>query len=468
MATAKEKEEAFIKRLQTNNPRLWTRYCELCAHEVMSKDELHAYNFAKRKEIVKWAYDHTRFYHELYAKNGICPDDIKSEKDWGRLPIVTKQMLKDHLTELCIEDGQSDLFRKYAFKTASGGSTGKPVAFYVDRREYAHLAPLDRYRTMGWWCGRQQGQILAQEPILGQNIASIERFNYVKQFKNPRIRALAARQMNPTEWITMDLYDMGDENTLKRFNDQANAVGVFSMSAYTGVLEDIARKYISGELVRKYTPRFLTLAATPLTAIGRKVIEEGFGCKVCDVYGSNEIPIVATECPSSKHSLHVSWDMRHLDIVDETLMPVACGVEGSVLVTDFTNFVMPFIRYALGDRTKFEKRDCDCGLPFPLIAPVKGRESDYLETKTGERIQGVCCTFDEHPNCALRYQFVQHAPGRVTLRVVPDKTCAGYKEEIELVFNELKHTAGNRLDYDLQYVDEIPHDGGKIRFIVYE
>lgn len=467
MATAKEKEDIFIQRLRASNPRLWERYCELVSHESMSKDELAAYNFSKRKEIVRWAYDNTKFYHDLYSSVDVTPDDIKTEEDWTRLPMVTKQMLKDHLDEMCAGGGAHEVFKKYAFKTASGGSTGKPVSFYVDKREYAHLAPLDRYRTMGWWCNREKGKILGLEPILGQNIASIERFNYVKQFKNPKIRALAAQQMAPTEWVTMDLYDMNDE-TLSAFNDKANEVGIFSMSAYTGVLEDIARKYISGELVRKFTPRFLTLAATPLTAIGRKLIEEGFGCKVCDVYGSNEIPIVATECPCSNHSLHVSWDMRHLDIVDDNGRPVEPGVEGSVLVTDFTNFVMPFIRYALGDRTKFEKHDCTCGLPFPLIAPVKGRETDYLDTKDGGRLQGLCCTFDEHPGCALRYQFVQHAPGRVTLRVVPNKDSAGWDSEIRTVLGELEHTAAGRIDYSLEYVDDIPHDGGKIRFIVYE
>lgn len=360
------------------------------------------------------------------------------------------------------------LFKLYAYKTASGGSTGKPVSFYVDKREYAHLVPLDRWRTLGWWCGRKYGEIIAKEPILGQNIATVERFNYVKQFKNPKIRDLVAKDLLPTEWITLDLYDVNDK-TLSEFNDKCNNLGVFSMSAYTGVLEDIARIYISGKLVRKFTPRFLTLAATPLTASGRKLIEEGFGCRVCDVYGSNEVPIVATECPYANHSLHVSWDMRHVDIVDGEGRPVGVGQEGSVLVTDFTNYVMPLIRYALGDRTRYESKQCECGLKFPLIAPVKGRETDYLVTKDGTtRIQGICCTFDEYPDCVLRYQFVQHAPGNVTLRVVPNKAYHKWHEEVEVVLAELRKIAGDRIDYSLEYVQEIPHDGGKIRFIVYE
>lgn len=109
--------------------------------------------------------------------------------------------------------------------------------------------------------------------------------------------------------------------------------------------------------------------------------------------------------------------------------------------------------------------------PMNFVFGVDGAGASAIMTKFG----GM-----RHPTTPGALQEIEVDPGiirkgtdmvvngRVTLRVLPDKTSSGYNEEIELVFNELKHTAGERIDYDLQYVDEIHHDGGKIRFIIYE
>ena len=105
MVSKADKERIFVERLQHNNPHLWARYCELVSHETMSKDELDAYNFSKRRELVKWAYKNTEFYHSLYSSSGFDPADLKSDAEWEKLPIVTKQMLKDHLQEMCVRGG---------------------------------------------------------------------------------------------------------------------------------------------------------------------------------------------------------------------------------------------------------------------------------------------------------------------------------------------------------------------------
>lgn len=467
MVSANEKQEVFISRLKTQQPETWARYCELIANEKKTPDEMAEYDFARRREMLRFAYENTKFYKKLYDDAGLRPDDIRTEDDWNSVPIVTKQMLREHLGDMKIDEGKSERFRRFAYKTASGGSTGFPVPFYVDKREYGFIRPIDRWRTFGWWSGRKLGVILGEEPCLGQNMISIERFNTVKEFKHKLAREAAAQHMLPTEWMTLDLYDFSEEN-VAALTSRANEVGAFYAFGYTGVMEDVAKLYLSGKVQRRFNLKFLSVCATPLNKLSRSIIEEGWGCPVCDSYGSNETTSVAIECPCSSHNLHVLTDMKHVDLVDADGKSVPFGEEGTVVVTDFTNKVFPFVRYSLGDRTRFIKEKCSCGLPFPLIAPVQGRESDYLETKDGGKIFGLCCTFDEHTHSALRYQYVQHAPGRVSIRVVPNKKYAGYKEDLQGLLNEIQAVAGNRIDYDLQLVDEIPHDGGKIRFIVYE
>ena len=56
----------------------------------------------------------------------------------------------------------------------------------------------------------------------------------------------------------------------------------------------------------------------------------------------------------------------------------------------------------------------------------------------------------------------------MTLRVVPNSTYPAWETELQKIVDELRLAATGRIDYGLELVDAIPHDGGKIRFIVYE
>lgn len=60
---AREKECRFIGRMKMLLPFWWKYYSELVAHELMSRDELAEYNFKRRVEMVRYAYENTVFYH---------------------------------------------------------------------------------------------------------------------------------------------------------------------------------------------------------------------------------------------------------------------------------------------------------------------------------------------------------------------------------------------------------------------
>ncbi len=47
--------------------------------------------------------------------------------------------------------------------------------------------------------------------------------------------------------------------------------------------------------------------------------------------------------------LHLTAENQLIEILDDQGRAVAAGQEGNVVVTDLTNYGMPFIRYANGD-----------------------------------------------------------------------------------------------------------------------
>jgi len=74
--------------------------------------------------------------------------------------------------------------------------------------------------------------------------------------------------------------------------------------------------------------------------------------------------------------------------VDDEGNPVRAGVPGRILVTDLTNFVMPFIRYETGDIGVWADKACACGRAFPLLAEILGRKSDFIVAPSGKIIHG--------------------------------------------------------------------------------
>lgn len=117
-----------------------------------------------------------------------------------------------------------------------------------------------------------------------------------------------------------------------------------------------------------------------------KVIETNLVRKVYDFYSSQEGCHGVMACEAGKMHIHPLFGI--LEIVDEEGNQVGEGEVGRVLVTGLLRKSMPLIRYDIGDRvisTGFNA-ECSCGLHWPTIGAVDGRESDYLLTRDGRRL----------------------------------------------------------------------------------
>jgi phenylacetate-CoA ligase len=133
------------------------------------------------------------------------------------------------------------------------------------------------------------------------------------------------------------------------------------------------------------------------------------------------------------------------------------------------NKVFPIIRYKNGDTGRYSyKKECSCGLPYPLIDKIKGRVTDNIKTPSGVTVNGAYLTtiFDEHPDLVSGFQVIQNKDYSITINCVLAKD----KFSNDLLFDKIKNmlvkkTRGE-VPVQMIFVEGLTQDRGKLKFII--
>ena len=101
-----------------------------------------------------------------------------------------------------------------------------------------------------------------------------------------------------------------------------------------------------------------------------------------------------------------------------------------------------------------------------MIDSVKGRESESFVLPSGKTINGECLTtiFDSDPDLVSGFRVVQHKDLSMTIEYIP----AGDEIEIKGLIQTFAKKIGDEARVDAKRVQVIPHDRGKLRFVVRE
>jgi len=140
---------------------------------------------------------------------------------------------------------------------------------------------------------------------------------------------------------------------------------------------------------------------------------------------------------------------------------------GRIIVTDFMNRAMPFIRYQVEDMGMPTDRKCSCGRGLPLMERVVGRTADFLIRKDGSRVAGISLienTLTKIPGIE-QMQIIQEKLDYMIIKLVQGK---GYSEDsqnqIKLYF---KNLFGEDISIDIHSIESIqPELSGKYRFSI--
>lgn len=440
MTARKICEWLYTAKWSRYHPTAIPKFSRLAAHERESIDELMAQQEIARQNLVRSVVAKSRFYKRIYEEVGLELSDIGQDGWFEKLPVVTKQHIRDHFEEF-VDPGQ----RQFMKTSTTGGSTGTPTKTGFDGRvpEEVYSWRLQRWFGVNPWDDHAY-------------VWRDTRSSRLAQLKN-------AFLWWPTKHLKMDatfITEEGMSDFIRRYNKVKPAM----LQGYVGAITQLAQ-FVVDKGLQVHSPKFVWTTSAPLPDSQRKLIKRAFNAPVCDQYGSCEIRWIAQQC-SECGGLHVNIEHVHIEFVDDRNSPVPKGEYGRTLLTNLEDTVFPLIRYENGDRGRWLEGQCPCGRTLPMIDSVKGRESENFVLPSGKMINGEFLTtiFDSNPDLVSGFRVVQHKDLSMTIEYIP----VGDEPKIKGLIQSFAKKFDNEVKVDAKCVQSIPHDRGKLRFIVRE
>lgn len=360
------------------------------------------------------ARNHVPYYRELLSKTG---DNLRCLEAF---PPLTKAIIREQGERL----HSDDLAKRKVRRNSSGGSTGQPVSIVQDQ-------------DFGAWR-------VATEAFY------FERFLKIRYNRTPNVVLWGSerdlfRQRNLPAKVWAFLTQSNMVNSFRMTpEDMLRAVALIDrkqpefLKGYAGSLYELSR-FIRARGLKIHRPRVIYSAAETLRPFMRTEIEETFGCKVFDYYGSREVGAIAGECRRGK--MHVFSFNNLVEVVDDQQRPVDRGEEGQLLITTLHNDAMPLIRYTIGD-TAVLGDGCDCGSELPTLQRITGRVTDHFLTKDGNLVHGEYFTHLFYfQDWVSEFQVLQTDYDRVEIYYVPreqpsEAAYAAIEDKIKIVMGD--------------------------------
>jgi phenylacetate-CoA ligase len=402
-----------------------------------SADDVYAAQKARLASVIASA-ARTPYYRTLFARKGMNSQNVTSFDDLKEVPILTKQDLQDHLSELL----DPDVPVQDRIPNQSGGSTGAPTLFYQERHFWAWQQAV-QWLTESW-CGYQPGDRLAY--LWGSDRDAPRRHWRwgVRQFlENTHFEN--AFQMTPAR--------------LDQFIALLETWKAPFLWSYVSSAVFLAR-YVR-QKGRTLSFRAIRTTAESLTPADRMILHETFGGDVFDQYGSREMGILAHEC-AAHAGLHVMSPLHWIEV-----LPIEGSSLGRIVVTNLTNRAMPLLRYETGDLARWSTHACACGCRWPVLEAIAGRQTDILVSPSGKWIHGEFFTHLFYPLEGIRqFQVIQLTRSDLQIRIAfVDGNPSRWEPCVSYLEKEIHARADPAFRLRFERVDSIaPSASGKFRF----
>jgi phenylacetate-CoA ligase len=386
------------------------------------------------------------FYRDAWRAAGLSPDHVAeiTPDTLHRLPIVRKESLR-RAPAAFVPDRGGPIRGMLSYQ--SSGSTGTPIRVFctaADQQRFAAAREARSYRWAGTSILRPRAMIGGQ-PIVPTAHARPPYYRYNRAERQVYFSAYHLAPHHIADYVEgFDRY-------------RPESVTGYAFSQFL-----LARCMLEQGLRFRVPPGSAITSSEKLTDRMRAMIQEAWGCRAYEEYGSVENVGLATECEAG--SLHVSPDFGVVEIVDDDGAPVPAGTEGRIVCTGLLNEAQLLIRYEVGDTAAWAREPCACGRDhLPVITGVTGRIEDVVVGPDGRELVRFHGIFIGLP-FVLEGQVIQEALDRFTVRAVTED---GFGEEQVRMIRQRFEARLGKVDVTVERVSELERTGrGKLRAVI--
>ncbi|MBC6458375.1 AMP-binding protein [Actinomadura sp. HBU206391] len=336
------------------------RFADRAQRPGWSGAQLAAHQRTALRRLLSHAREHSPFYARRLA--AIDPDRFEVE-DLARIPVLTKPDMMRELDDVFTDRRLNRALVEEALTTAGP----EPAAMHG-----RYLAQVSGGSMFG------RGLFVLDLDTAVDSALCVLRAN---ASVGTRIAMVAAGScvhgtglvsaMNPPGAGPTTIVSVPATLPLEEIAERVEHLDPHVLGGYPTVLARLARLRSAGRL--RVAPQRVQSTGEQLTPVLRRIIREGFGAPIVDVFGCSESFMGVTEPDGAVFTFNS--DMVIAELVDDQDRPVRPGVRSSaVLLTSLNNLTQPLIRYRLPDRL----RQVPTGRSPLLQATAEGRDVDLF------------------------------------------------------------------------------------------
>ena len=388
--------------------------------------------------IISYAKENVPYYREVMKDIHLNKKMVFS--NLMELPLLTKEIIRTQGQAMY----SGDFDRVFGYWMNTGGSTGEPLKFPVTTNfEFVHQKCL--YILMG---GNSKDVIVAVD---GSRVSD--------GLRNTDTLWNTGSENFPYGSVHYSTLYMTDTN-LSRYIEHLNEIKPSLIRGYPSGLEKIAKYLLANNIKLQFVLKGIYLTSEYYDNSNAEILRKAFNCPIFGQYGHSEVSVFAFTLANSLEYI-CSPLYGFTEILDENGNHVKEGESGEIVVTGYSNKVMPFIRYRTGDTAIY-------GGTINGVVKLKslqGRTVDFIYNSDNKKVYLIGLVFGGHLKSferIIRWQIEQDIPGFIEIRIVKDTGFSDFHEkEIVGLFESIG------VKPELQYVDDIPlTQRGKRKFLI--
>jgi phenylacetate-CoA ligase len=348
--------------------------------------------------VVRRAYVGTTYYRELFDSIGFNPNAEFTFEDFGRLPILSRDEIRNVGQKLLSKPGDKEVVLQ-----ATGGSDGVPTEVWLGPEE------------LGWGESGQENFRYRIGVPTGSRTALLWGHHLDPQASDSFRDRYHGFEQNQ-RWF--DCLRMSPE-VLEKYHEELTRWRPACVIAYASALAELAEHVLQQGYRPNYPTHCFITGAEKLWPQHRELIQKAFGRPTHERYGARDAGGIAFQFePWRTLDYETDWTNTFVE-------PETDDLEAPILVTKLHADAMPIIRYRLGDVGRFPELS-KTGHPTFILHEIIGRIADRIWLPNGQWITGLQIPHMMKDYPVKEFVFFQRADYSIEIRIVPKN---GFAEE---------------------------------------